>query len=98
MEGAALELGRLAAVNERPDSRTTRGRRRRIASGPVTDKEDGMPQTTREMKAKLADIDNHIERIAVAQPAGSDLNEVAYAIHYLIEVVESIIDTTGANA
>jgi hypothetical protein len=39
---------------------------------------------------QLADIDAHVEAIAVASPAGSEMNELAYAIHNLINCIREI--------
>ena len=38
----------------------------------------------------LADIDAHVEGIAIRNPAGSDLNELAFAIHNLITAIERL--------
>ncbi len=38
----------------------------------------------------LADIDQHVERVAASNPPGSDLNELAFAIHNLVTVVSAL--------
>ena len=37
--------------------------------------------------SQLATIDAHAEAVAASTPAGSDLNELAYAIHNLINCI-----------
>ena len=38
----------------------------------------------------LTDIDQHVERVAARNPPGSDLNELAFAIHNLVAVVSGL--------
>lgn len=50
---------------------------------------------TPDIDSRLADIDNHVERIAVQQPLGSDLNILAHAIHNLIGCIRDMHDTSA---
>jgi hypothetical protein len=47
-----------------------------------------MPQT---LKDQLGDIDAHTEAVARNNPSGTDLNELAHAMHNLIGVLDQII-------
>jgi hypothetical protein len=51
--------------------------------------------TAEEMRRHLADIDSHMSVVAQSNSAGSGLNEVAYAIHNLVDVLRSLIDQAG---
>jgi hypothetical protein len=50
-----------------------------------------MPITFGEMRANVVHIDDHAEAIAAKTEAGSDLNELAHAIHNLCTVLREIV-------
>jgi hypothetical protein len=58
--------------------------------------EEGEPsidQDLREIEAELDDIDLHAEQVAAgSEEAGSEVNELAYAVHNLVGCVTEILD------
>jgi hypothetical protein len=56
-----------------------------------------MPKDLDAMLAALADIDAHVERVAIDTQTGSDMNTLAYAIHNLIAVVHDIATEQASN-
>ncbi len=47
---------------------------------------------TPELSNDLTDISAHVEHVAINNPAGSDLNILAHAIHNLSKVIERLAD------
>lgn len=43
-------------------------------------------------EVRLGEIDAHAEAVAVATPAGSHLNELAYAVHNLCVLLRDLTD------
>jgi len=45
----------------------------------------------RKIKTDLAEIDAHAEGVAMSSTPGSEVNELAYAVHNLVTCVEEIV-------
>ena len=51
-----------------------------------------MPKSLTEILTQLDDIDGHMERLSARTSPGSDLNEIAYAIHNVIICIKDLRD------
>lgn len=52
----------------------------------------GRQMATRQgLKARLADIDAHVEHVASMYDSGNDLSVLAYAVHNLVEVIREML-------
>jgi hypothetical protein len=92
VQGVALLCQQRGALKQRDKRRkktcsNALNCRQHSICGMTTDK-----ATLQAILTDLADVDSHVEPIAVRTPADSDLNILAYAVHHLVEDLRDLIN------